>query len=395
MSDAGKNVNRDTGSLRAVSKLPYRPGDMIAEKYQLLSLIGKGGMGAIYVARHKTIDQALAIKLHLSDRVDDTAWKRFEREGQLLARLNHPGIVKILEIGKNGDGNPYYVMELLEGTTLAERLNRNSILSQEEIVHIFPLILETLGFVHQNSVVHRDVKPTNIMLVRPPKDIDVRKPIVKLLDFGMARSGALKSHSQALTHNDEIVGSPLYMSPEQAEGKPVDHRSDLYSLACTLYECVCGAPPFRGNTSLDTLLLHQTKAPERVRRADFSAQQLEAINNFFDRALQKKPDDRFQSAQEMCESLLSCGFKAFALDDMPQRTTGTIDLKSLAGRTTENTAADKNAPESNESIIQKGAQIGVKNETQETTVSTPMLIFIAAAFIVLGCLTLAIYFILR
>lgn len=311
MSEAGKKVETDKRNLRTDNKLPYRPGDVIADKYQLLSLIGKGGMGAIYVARHKTIDQALAIKLHLSDRVDDTAWKRFEREGQLLARLNHPGIVKILEIGKNGDGNPYYVMELLEGITLAERISRNGILSQEEIVHIFPSLLETLSFVHQNSVVHRDIKPTNIMLVRPPKDVDVRKPIVKVLDFGMARSGALKSHSQVLTHNDEIVGSPLYMSPEQAEGKTVDHRSDLYSLACTLYECVCGAPPFRGNTSLDTLLLHQTKAPERVWRVDFSAQQLEAINLVFEKALHKKPDDRFQSAQEMRDALLSCDFKAF------------------------------------------------------------------------------------
>lgn len=311
MSDAGKKVEINKRNLRSDNKLPYLPGDIIADKYQLLSLIGKGGMGAIYVARHKTIDQALAIKLHLSDRVDDTAWKRFERECQLLARLNHPGIVKILEIGKNGDGNPYYVMELLEGITLAERLNRNGILSQEEIVHIFPSLLETLSFIHQNAVVHRDIKPTNIMLARPPKDVDVRKPVVKVLDFGMARSGALKSQSQVLTGNDEIVGSPLYMSPEQAEGKTVDHRSDLYSLACALYECVCGAPPFRGNTSLDTLLLHQTKAPERVRRVDFSAQQLEAINLVFDKALQKKPDDRFQSAQEMREALLSCQLKAF------------------------------------------------------------------------------------
>lgn len=255
--------------------------------YRVAEQIGKGGMGHVYAAEHVRLGRQVALKfLAPSLRGDDEFLRRFLREARVMAQLEHPNLVRVLDYGED-DEQPYLVMELLRGQTLRERL-RERPLPEAEAVRVAAAVLSGLEAAHAAGVVHRDIKPGNLFLCRDGT--------VKVMDFGIAKS-AEESH---LTQTGVQVGTAEYMSPEQAEGAPVDGRSDLYSLGIVLYQMLAGQAPFRGDNSL--VVLHQQvhKAPPPLPDAvpDW-------LRRVVLRALAKKPTARFASAAEMRGALES------------------------------------------------------------------------------------------
>jgi serine/threonine protein kinase len=185
---------------------PYRPGDIIGSDYRLLELIGKGGMGTVFRAQHTLMQSVYALKILLPDLVTAATWMRFQKEAQALSKLNHPNIVQIYNMGVDRERSPYYVMELLEGHSLSQEISKNGQISFGQCVSIFLQIASALAFSHKQGVVHRDVKPSNVMLIGDEQSFSG----VKLVDFGIAKTQYLSGYeSQSLTTTGEIFGTQV------------------------------------------------------------------------------------------------------------------------------------------------------------------------------------------
>lgn len=292
----------------------YSSGDIIGESYQLIDLIGQGGMGVVYRVHHLILDKHFALKLLAPNQINNHSWRRFETEGRALAKLNHANIVSIYNMGIDR-GCPYFVMDWLEGMSLAERIAESGPLDTKDSLEIFLQICSGLSCAHKNGIIHRDVKPANIMLLKSSKGTEV-----KIVDFGIARLQSIDSAGrQALTAYGEVFGSPLYMSPEQTRGEQLDGRSDLYSLGCSLFETLTGQVPFRGRSALATMNMHQEAEPPRLstvltRKNVNSAPSYSAdpeanssINQSLDlllaRCLNKDIEKRYQSADQISVDL--------------------------------------------------------------------------------------------
>ena len=287
--------------------------------YEIEAPLGAGGMGEVYRARDTRLDRTVAVKM-LPARVskDPRLQRRFEREARALAGLSHPRICTLHDVG-NEDGVQFLVMELLEGETLAERLERGA-LPLDQVLEAGIGIADALDAAHRRGVVHRDVKPGNVMLMRSG---------VKLLDFGLARDTAVVAASTptemsatatrhaAITAEGTIVGTLHYMAPEQLEGREADARSDLFSLGVMLYEMLTGTRPFKGNSKagLIAAVLTGEPAPIVARRAEVPA----SLSRVVHRCLAKDPDDRWQSARDVMLELAWIA-NAGALDDSPEPT---------------------------------------------------------------------------
>lgn len=274
----------------------YEPGVVVGGDYILLRSIGRGGMGEVFAAENKFIaGRVCALKILAPHLVTERTWQRFEREARALARLDHSGIVKIYTMGVDRETCPFYVMELIEGETLSEYLNRSGRFSVEQAIAIFAQVASALDCAHRNSIIHRDLKPSNIMLL-PAKD--GHSMTVKLVDFGVA---ALISNveQQRLTEIGEAVGTPLYMSPEQFMGEALGEPADVYSLGCTLFEALTGRPPFRGENALQTIHMHQYKLAPKLAdaypRGQFSAD----LEYMVARMLSKLPANRYQDMAQV------------------------------------------------------------------------------------------------
>lgn len=271
-----------------------KPGSRLGP-YEVVAPLGAGGMGDVYRARDTRFGRDVALKVPAVDRVvHSTARARFEREVAIVARLTHPGICTLLDAGLEGD-QPYFVMELLRGETLATRLDRAGArgLPLHDTLDIATTICEALAFAHRHGVVHRDVKPANIMLTRSG---------VKLLDFGVARIRTTddSSNAQSSTATLSITGTPAYMAPEQIDGR-ADPRADLFSVGAILYEMLAGQRAFPGQTSSDIIaaVLRCSPEPLAEARADVPA----AVARIVQRCLRRDPDERWQSAADLGEAL--------------------------------------------------------------------------------------------
>ncbi|MHC4707345.1 MAG: protein kinase domain-containing protein, partial [Planctomycetota bacterium] len=216
------------------------------DTFEIIEIIGRGGMGVVYLARDTKLDRSVAIKSMPVELVgDSTARMRFHREAKILASLNHPNIAVIYEIIEQDKGTDYLILEYVPGETLAERIAREP-LELEQALTIGQQISEAISAAHEKGVTHRDLKPGNIK-IRP----DGR---VKVLDFGLAKASASEGSSEVTdTQPGHIIGTPAYMSPEQARGQPIDKRSDIWSFGCVLYEMLTGMVLFKGETASDTL----------------------------------------------------------------------------------------------------------------------------------------------
>ncbi|MBI2810604.1 MAG: serine/threonine protein kinase, partial [Candidatus Melainabacteria bacterium] len=268
-------------------------GSLIAERLEILSVIGAGGMSTVYRAKHLLLDRIVAVKIMQVGKVDDNAVRRFQQEAKAATALNHPNIATVREFGTAESGDPYLVMDYIEGISLSDVIKQNGSLSAERTKEIITQVCSGLQHAHSIGVVHRDLKPANVMLSKDSSGNE----IAKIVDFGIAK--ILQSDGQSeLTKAGEIFGTPLYMSPEQGLGKTVDARSDIYSTGCMMYECLSGKPPFSAESALETLLQHSTEAPQPLKNGGDLAQVVY-------RCLEKKPEDRYESAEELSRAILN------------------------------------------------------------------------------------------
>jgi len=266
--------------------------------YVITSLLGEGGMGKVYLARHSLIGRKAAIKILNPDiSSDEESVSRFFTEARLVNDIRHPNIVEITDFGQFSN---YYciVMELLEGETLAARLLRARTLDEATVVRIFRQVTSALGAAHEQGMVHRDVKPENIFLRNHPDYPD----FVKVLDFGIAKLLGGSSPVGHHTKTGTVIGTPAYMSPEQCLGEAsLDLRSDIYSLGVVLYEALTGRQPFVGDTLGRLIVCHVSEAP--IPPSNVNSHVSAAMSAVVMRALAKQPKDRFASMKEMREAL--------------------------------------------------------------------------------------------
>jgi serine/threonine protein kinase len=260
-------------------------------------------MGAVYRVHHAFLNREFALKTIPPDEVTKESWARFQMEAKSVAKLEHKNMVKIYDLGIADGRIPYYVMDLLEGESLADLLKRKATLSLAETLDIYIQIADGLNFAHERGFVHRDIKPGNIMLTF---DKGASKPTVKILDFGIAKLATPTGQDQAATTNSgAIFGSPLYMSPEQCRGAEVDPRSDIYSIGCALYETLTGAPPFMGDSALITMVKHQKEIPLKLREASLGKDFPDGMEKIVARLLEKEREDRYQSLTDLSRDLLA------------------------------------------------------------------------------------------
>ncbi|HKO47713.1 MAG TPA: serine/threonine-protein kinase [Polyangiaceae bacterium] len=277
-------------------------GQVLDGKYRIIRLIGKGGMGAVYEATHLLIDRRVAVKeLLASAAAADHAITRFEREARAAGRIGSDHILQIFDVGVLPDGSRYMVSEFLDGETLDSRLRRVGRLSPAELLHVAQQLLTGLGAAHQARVLHRDLKPDNIFLVRQKTGV---ADFVKIIDFGIAKFqlGANAEDALKMTKTGMVVGTPYYLSPEQARGSGEgDARSDLYAVGIILYECITGTVPFSAqsfNELIFKIVLEKPQPPaERIPGID------QRLSDLILKAMARDPAARFQSAEEMMTAL--------------------------------------------------------------------------------------------
>nr|WP_190230916.1 protein kinase [Streptomyces umbrinus] len=260
-------------------------------RYRMTHRLGRGGMAEVFAAEDVRLGRTVAVKLLRSDLAEDPVSKaRFTREAQSVAGLNHHAVVAVYDSGEDVVGHqvvPYIVMELVEGRTIRDLLLNAEAPGPEQALIIVSGVLEALAYSHQHGIVHRDIKPANVIITNTGA--------VKVMDFGIAR--ALHGAQSTMTQTGMVMGTPQYLSPEQALGKAVDHRSDLYATGCLLYELLALRPPFTGETPLSVVYQHVQDIP--VPPSEVSDAAPPELDGLVMRSLAKEPDDRFQTAEEM------------------------------------------------------------------------------------------------
>jgi eukaryotic-like serine/threonine-protein kinase len=291
-------------------------GSVISGKYRLEAVLGRGGMGSVWRALHLGLNAPVAIKL-MDPAVMKTSGMlaRFHREAQAAAQLRSPHVVQIFDHGVDTDsGVPFIVMELLEGESLADRLTRVGVLTPRETSRIITEVCRALARAHDAGIVHRDLKPANLFLVANDD-----QEVTKVLDFGIAKQQLPEQGLDSMTNSGSILGTPLYMSPEQIKGgKLVDGRSDLWSLAVVACECLTGKRPFSADSiGALTLVICTEPVPQPSALGPVPA----GFDAWFERAVMREPEQRFQTARELAEELRRvCGVSEDPLwSEAPQR----------------------------------------------------------------------------
>jgi serine/threonine-protein kinase len=239
--------------------MSLQPGDTIDGKYRIVRLLGEGGMGAVYEGENVRIHRRVAIKvLHAAVAAKADVVQRFEREAQAAGRIGSEHIVEVLDLGNLPEGDRYMVMEYLEGESLGERIKRKKRLTPHEVGHLLHQLLDGLQAAHTAGIIHRDIKPDNVFLMNRK---GAQKDFVKLLDFGVSKFNALDTE-MSMTRTGAVMGTPFYMSPEQARGGKVDTRSDLYSVGVVVYQAVTGRVPFHAETFNELVFKIALESPE-------------------------------------------------------------------------------------------------------------------------------------
>jgi serine/threonine-protein kinase len=276
-------------------------GRMLEGRYRIDSVIGQGGMGVVYRGFQPAMDRAVAIKVLRAELGRDAAIvKRFEREARAASRLSHPNIITLYDFGQTHDRLMYIVMELLDGEPLRTTLQREGAIGPARALDIAFQLGDALSSAHAAGVVHRDLKPENVFR----RAVGVRPDFLKILDFGVAKLVTTEPASQ-ITSAGMVLGTPLYMSPEQVLGEEVDHRADLYAVGIMLYEMLVGDHPFRDTRAVAVLLNHLQKEPPRLAEVAPALSKDLELQRVLDRAMAKRPEARFQSAAEMLAALAS------------------------------------------------------------------------------------------
>ena len=277
---------------------------LLGGRYEVGELLGRGGMAEVHIGQDTRLHRTVAIKILRSDLARDPTFQaRFRREAQSAAALNHPSIVAVYDTGEdtvtspNGlvSHVPFIVMEYVEGHTVRDLLKDGSAVPIDEAVEIVSGVLVALEYSHHAGIVHRDIKPGNVMLTPAGA--------VKVMDFGIAR--AMAASAQTMTQTHAVVGTAQYLSPEQARGEVVDARSDLYSTGCLLFELLTGRPPFTGDSPVAVAYQHVTAAPPTP--SSVAGDVPEALDRVTMKSLAKDRNQRYQTAAEFRADLIVCG----------------------------------------------------------------------------------------
>ena len=280
-------------------------GTTVAGRYEVLGRIGVGGMGTVYRANQKGLERAVALKI-LKEEVswDPDTVTRFQREAKAMSLLVHPNTVRVFDFGQTTGGMLYLAMELLEGELLTQRLERIGSFEPEDACRVVQQILASLHEAHAQGIIHRDLKPDNIFLAQVEGH---EERVVKVLDFGIAKVfEGDKALDQLETQAGTVFGTPRYMSPEQAQGKKLDHRSDLYSVGVLLYQLLTGAAPFVDDDAVVVMAKHIREEVTPPRRACPDRPIPASLDHLVSRTLEKDPARRFDSADEMVKRLERC-----------------------------------------------------------------------------------------
>lgn len=330
-SPSSERTSDEGGKQEYVSRI-------VAERYEIVSLIGSGGMGKVFKAIDLARKSTVAIKLIPPERLKDPkALERFKHEAAVLSSLSHPSIVSLHEFKQEEDGSLYLVMDYVEGPTIADLLKNRGAMAPQKAIAVMRQVCEGLRQAHERGVAHRDLKPSNLILT----EIDGQER-VKILDFGLARAFDQSESSHIpLTETGEMLGTPWYMSPEQCFGQPTDARTDVYQLGCLFYELLTARKPFDGKTAFDVMFKHVTGTPGlEALSGDISA--------IVEKALKKNPAERYQSMEEMVSDL-KLAYVNYADLEIQSREAGLYDdlivgkgeeLKSLLPRRLASEALD-------------------------------------------------------
>ncbi|MDX2013747.1 MAG: serine/threonine-protein kinase [Myxococcaceae bacterium] len=290
-------------------------GQVVDGRYKVESVLGQGGMGVVFRAVQTSVQRPVAMKtLHPQLAMAPTFFERFRREAEIASRLHHPNIITIFDFGRTSDGLCYYVMEMLQGESLRQRVKRDGPMTLRQASAVIEQIALGVGHAHKQGVIHRDLKPHNVMLSL----IDGNE-YVKVLDFGLVKAMEQEDEEQ-LTSTGQVLGTPQYMPPEQAGGEKVDQRGDLYSLTGVFYYCLTGHSPFGANTVRKALQASLTQKPALIATHRKGAPVPDAIDRFCQKGLEPEQDDRFQSAEAFIEALHAAlaGASDTVLDATPE-----------------------------------------------------------------------------
>jgi len=312
-------------------------GTLFAGRFRIKSLLGTGGMGSVFLAHHEVLQRDLAVKVIRKGLLADlNIAARFRREARAASRIDHPHITYVFDFGHSDEGRPYIAMELVEGASLAEVLARDKPLSVQRVLHLLAQIADALAAAHASEVIHRDLKPQNIVVTTHRGQQD----FVKILDFGLAKIIGMASTGN-LTRDGESFGTPEYMSPEQATCGAVDHRSDIYAFGVLAFEMLVGTVlfPFQGNL-MEVVAAHVHKPPPLPSEASGRDDVPPALDSMILRCLAKQPEDRYPDAaalhaeiravQEGLDAATATRMSDLVLHDRPRhRTTEQVALAAM------------------------------------------------------------------
>lgn len=369
-------------------------GQKINDRYEIIKNIGEGGMANVYLAQDTILDRKVAVKVLRGDLSNDDKFiRRFEREALSVSNLSHPNIVEVYDVGVE-EGNHYIVMEYIDGKTLKQLLKKRESLTLTEVVDIMTQLTDGIAHAHDSYIIHRDIKPQNIMI-----EDDGR---IKITDFGIA----MALNATQLTQTNSVLGSVHYLPPEQASGKSATIKSDIYAMGILMYELITGNVPFKGDNAVEIALKHMKDKIPSVRKQDPSIPQ--SVENIILKAAAKNPRNRYDSAKEMHEDLVHCLEEEHANDKKITFTYPENDLDSTAPIPTNTIKKKVEKPkeikkeddEDTEELVKeiKPEDIEKDDDDEEEFFEEPKrkntLITILAVFFLLLLITLAVFWLI-